>query len=83
MLVGLHVAVIVKFIGAYVVVVVVVVGYNVLPSPIISIVAAEVFDIELVVASVPCASNNIERTRESINCLGGVSPSHSVHCTYE
>ena len=78
-------------IGANVVVVVVVVGYNAfpipeqfeLPSPIISIVAAEDFDIELVIASVPCASNVIERAVESINCLGGVSPSHSVHCTYE
>jgi hypothetical protein len=73
--------------GANVVVVVVVVAYNVfptpeqfeLPSPTISIVAAEDFDIVLVVASVPCASNNIELTLEFINCFGCTIPSHSVH----
>jgi len=87
----LHVATIVKLIGANVVVVVVVVAYNVfptpeqseLPSPIISIVAAEDFDIVLSIAVVPCASNIIELTLEFINCLGTTSPSHSVHCTYE
>ena len=55
-------------------------------TPIISIVAAEDFDIEQFtpgVIPVPCASNTIVRKREFISCGGGVFPSHSVHCTYE
>ena len=58
--------------------------------PIISIVAAEDFDIEqftpgapIGIIPVPCASNTIVREREFISCGGGVFPSHSVHCTYE
>jgi hypothetical protein len=52
-------------------------------TPIISIVAAEDFDIEFNTAVVPCASNTIVRKREFISRGGGVFPSHSVHCTYE
>jgi hypothetical protein len=87
----LHVAAIVKLIGANVVVVVVGTVYNALPtpeqsefaSPISSIVAAKDFDIVLLVALVPCASNVIEGLSEFINCLGCTIPSHSVHSTYE
>jgi hypothetical protein len=45
------------------------------PSPIISIVAAEDFDIEQStpgVIPVPCASNPIDFKREFISCAGGV-----------
>jgi hypothetical protein len=89
-LAALHVAAIVKLIGASVVVVVVNTGVNVFPTPeqsefavpIISIVAADDFDIEQFtpgIIPVPCASNVIERKRECINCFGGIIPSHSVH----
>ena len=52
------------------------------PFPIISIVAAEDFDIEQStpgVIPVPCASNTIDFKRDVISCAGGMYPLQSVH----